>query len=239
MVQNPAQSNDRRRDDVTVAPRTHPGERHLDDSPQHAIKKGLEESWHRRYVGGLWQQIGRLQFEFLKNHGLRPDDLLLDVACGSLRAGVHFIPYLDADRYLGIDRNEELIQTGIEQELGPVLYREKRPRFVVSGEFEFEKFAEQPAFALAQSLFTHLPPQQIATCLRRLRVVIASTGRFYATFNESAEPKINPGEAHDHRMFWYTATQMERFGRVAGWQMEYLGGWGHPRGQQMLLFTPT
>lgn len=43
---------------------------------------------HRNYVGGLWDEIGLLQFEFLKSRGLKPHHVLVDIACGSLRAGV-------------------------------------------------------------------------------------------------------------------------------------------------------
>jgi hypothetical protein len=43
---------------------------------------------HRAYVGGLWEEIGRLQFEFLLRHGLAPSDCFLNIACGSLRGGV-------------------------------------------------------------------------------------------------------------------------------------------------------
>jgi len=37
---------------------------------------------HRSYVGGQWDVLGKLQFEFLLQRGLRPDDILLDIACG-------------------------------------------------------------------------------------------------------------------------------------------------------------
>ena len=116
----------------------------------------MKLDWHREYVGGLWDEIGRLQFEFLRARGLKPAHRLFDVACGSLRAGVHFIPYLNADRYFGLDRNSDLIQAGTERELNPRDFHDKRPNFVVSGAFEFEKFGVTADIALAQSLFTHL-----------------------------------------------------------------------------------
>ena len=45
------------------------------------IKKGK----HRESVGGMWDEIGCLQFEFLKKQGLLPEHKFLDVGCGSLR----------------------------------------------------------------------------------------------------------------------------------------------------------
>jgi hypothetical protein len=58
--------------------------------------------WHRRRVGGMWEEIGRLQFDFLLSKGLQSRHFLLDIGCGSLRGGIHFIGFLDAGRYDGI-----------------------------------------------------------------------------------------------------------------------------------------
>jgi hypothetical protein len=44
----------------------------------------MESLDHRAYVGGLWEEIGTLQFEFLLRQGLAPSDCFLDIACGSL-----------------------------------------------------------------------------------------------------------------------------------------------------------
>src|SRR3954453_12915254 len=72
---------------------------------------------HREVGGGEWETIGRLQFEFLQREGLEPRHHLLDVGCGSLRGGVHFVRYLDPQHYFGIDMNESLLTAGYEIEL--------------------------------------------------------------------------------------------------------------------------
>ncbi|MGG6294672.1 hypothetical protein ACQ4M4_09620 [Leptolyngbya sp. AN02str] len=41
---------------------------------------------HRQFIGGLWEELGQLQFDFLKENGLLPEHRLLDMGCGSLRA---------------------------------------------------------------------------------------------------------------------------------------------------------
>src|SRR5262245_17052197 len=71
---------------------------------------------HRDFVGGLWDEIGRLQFDFLVAHGLKPEHKLVDVGCGALRGGVHFIRYLKPGHYFGLDLNASLIKAG-EREL--------------------------------------------------------------------------------------------------------------------------
>ena len=51
---------------------------------------------HRNSVGGMWDEIGGLQRDFVLGEGLTPDMRLLDIGCGCLRAGVHFVRYLNA-----------------------------------------------------------------------------------------------------------------------------------------------
>jgi SAM-dependent methyltransferase len=200
---------------------------------------GINVVGHRRYVGGLWDEIGRLQFEFLVENGLKPQHYLLDIACGSLRAGVHFIPYLETGHYLGIDKEPELIDRGIKQELSSELVKRKQPQFVVSDSFEFEKFSSSPDFALAQSLFTHLPPQIVNLCFRKLRDVVHPNSVFYATFFETAHPKLNLKDPHDHARFVYTRQEMENFGTQNGWSIRYIGDWNHPRNQVIVEYRPS
>src|SRR5664279_2409282 len=118
--------------------------------------KGVAEVGHRSYIGGLWDEVGQLQFDFIVAQGLQPQHVFLDIACGSLRAGVWFIPYLDAGNYLGIEKEAELVERGVEHELRPEVAAEKRPEFVISDRFEFARFSKRPDYAIAQSLFTHL-----------------------------------------------------------------------------------
>jgi hypothetical protein len=183
--------------------------------------QGIMQVGHREYVGGLWGEIGQLQFNLLLAHGLRPHHVFWDVACGSLRGGCHFIPYLDAGNYLGIDKEEMLIRVGIESELGIQLYEAKRPEFVVSDRFEFGRFSKKPQYALAQSLFTHLPILQIELCLDQLRKFVNAGCCFYVTFFESNTKVENPGYPHDHMAFRYTRDELELAAAKLGWAPKY------------------
>jgi SAM-dependent methyltransferase len=200
---------------------------------------GIRDEGHRQYVGGLWNEIGRLQFDFLVERGLQPHHYLLDIACGSLRAGVHFIPYLETGHYLGIDKEEDLIEAGLRYELPPQVVNEKQPRFVVSSEFEVDRFEVRPDFALAHSLFTHLPAEMIERCLVRLRAVIREDGVLFATFFQARVRQSNASALPGHGQFLYTEAEMRRFGTKGGWTMLYVGGWGHPRGQIMVEYHPA
>lgn len=199
---------------------------------------GIAQAGHREYVGGKWDKLGRLQFLFLRSHGLRPEHRLLDIGCGALRAGVHLIPYLDSGCYTGVDKELDLLRLGVERELDPAVYRAKQPELLALPHFNFDWLPFAPDIAWANSLFTHLPMSDMRLCLTNLRFVIPPSGVFYATFAECDEPIENPAEPHDHRLFEYTRNEMVEAGRATGWSVEYLGKWGHPRGQRMLRFIP-
>jgi hypothetical protein len=162
----------------------------------------------------------------------------LDIACGALRAGLHFINYLNADNYLGLDKEPELINRGKEHELGKEIQVLKQPEFFISDCFEFSKFSKMPDYAIAQSLFTHLIEKDIRHCLSNLKVFMGDQPlTFYATFFECDTPQQGERDtSHSHAKFEYTRQQMENFGLDAGWQMEYIGDWKHPRGQKMVKY---
>lgn len=199
--------------------------------------KGIQQVGHRQYVGGLWEEIGKLQFDFLVENGLKPSDVLLDIACGSLRAGIHFIPYLQQGHYLGIDKESSLIELGLRNELGEELLASQKPEFVISDCFEFNKFSKEANFAIAQSLFTHLPPKMIIKCLLNLKPNFARNGVFYASYFITEKPVNNPVKAHDHGFFRYTLEEIHLFGSKTGWKTEIIGDWCHPRNQMIVKYS--
>jgi hypothetical protein len=79
---------------------------------------------------------------------------------------VHFIKYLDRGNYLGIEKEQSLIERGLASELPADVRDTEHPEFVVSDSFAFDRFSKQPEFSLAQSLFTHLAAGDIAFARR-------------------------------------------------------------------------
>lgn len=197
---------------------------------------GIAKRGHRDYIGGHWEEIGNLQFEFLKSRGLQPQSYLLDIACGSLRLGVKAIPYLEPEHYLGIEKEPGLIAAGFDKELDPQVRASKRPRIVISDAFAFSEFGQKADFAIAQSLFSHLPPDLINLCFRNLHPWLADDGAFYATYFEVEKPKKNASKPHDHGYFAYAKSEMVSFGEANGFRANYIGNWNHPRGQVMVEY---
>ena len=192
---------------------------------------------HRAFVGGdgdYWDKIGLLQLNFLKSEGLKKNDTLIDIACGSLRAGRLFIDYLNEGKYLGLEKEISLLLYGVSEELGIDKYRDKKPEFVVSGDFEFNKFHGQPNYAIAQSLFTHLTDVDISRCLKLFRKFIKNDVNFYVTFFEVSMPTKNQSYSDSLDSFFYTKKQMQELANDAGWKMHYIGDWGHPRDQKII-----
>ncbi|OQX16845.1 MAG: hypothetical protein BWK73_02605 [Thiothrix lacustris] len=201
----------------------------------------IREMGHRAFVGGdgiHWDEIAKLQFNFLISEGLQINHTLIDVACGSLRAGRLFVNYLNAGNYFGIDKEINLIIHGVAEELGISSFIEKKPNFVVSGDFDFTKFSRRPDFGIAQSLLTHLTAEDIYLCFKSLRKFIAEDGKFYATFFEVQAPINNYATSDAIDCFFYSRDQLNSLADVAGWRMQYIGDWGHPRDQKMIKLEP-
>jgi SAM-dependent methyltransferase len=201
--------------------------------------------YHRDFVGGMWETIGRQQFEFLVGRGLMPSHRLIDVGCGCLRGGVHFVGYLDPGNYYGIDVNASLIKAARDVELPAAGLAQRGAHLLVDGAFDFGRFGATFHFALAQSVFTHLPVNSIERCLVRLAEVVEPGGRFYATYFESPSPHhigtiSHPSDVVTHLdadPFHYHFSVFEFLSRGLPWSVKNLGDWEHPRSQHMLEFV--
>src|SRR5262249_29760893 len=136
---------------------------------------------HRNFVGGLWQEIGTLQLDFLLRHGLRLHHKMLDIGCGALRCGIPIIRYLDKGNYYGLDNNASVIEAG-NYELKNEELTGKQPKLLVNDRFEIGRFRVLFDFAIAQSVFTHLDMNLILHCLVETRKNLARNAKFFSTF---------------------------------------------------------
>lgn len=147
---------------------------------------------YRAYVGPeeWYDIIAAMQFNLLTSLGLRQHHHLLDIGCGSLRAGRLFIPYLLHSHYFGIEPNKWLIDDGIKHELGgPGLVEAKKPTFSNDNNFTLTTFNRKFDYLLAQSIFSHACERQIRRCLSQARDVMKSSSIFAATYFDSGDPR--------------------------------------------------
>ena len=126
---------------------------------------------YRGFVGSddNYDLVGAMQFNLLTALGLREYHKLLDIGCGSLRAGRLFIPYLNRGGYCGIEPEKWLVEAGIQNEIGESMVEIKAPRFVYSYEFPATAFGEKFDYMVAHSIFSHASQEQILQCLKNVK----------------------------------------------------------------------
>lgn len=181
-------------------------------------------------VGGLWEEMGNLQLDYLVSNGLKPEHVLLDLGCGSLRAGLKFIEFLQPGHYWGIDVSLNILEAGkkflVEEGL-----EFKKPHLIQNHDLKFgELSALKFDFILAQSVFTHMPEEDIDECFQNLHKILKLSGVFFATFKEG------PKRIY-HRIttrFSYPTTVFFGLGERYGYSVEIDDGFIHPRGLKML-----
>lgn len=197
---------------------------------------------HRRHIGGKWDEIGKLQFDFLVAQGLKPHHRLLDYGCGSGRGAVHFVEYLDKGHYLGLDIDNSMIGFAVDVECAHLMH--KKPVFCSPYQAMcIDDYISQFDFAIAQSVFTHCNAANIGHIMGDMHILLHDDAIVYATFFEGdmlldpithdpggriTHPNCDP--YHQDINFYRTQPWSKL------WKVTHLGHWDHPRAQQMLAF---
>jgi len=186
-------------------------------------------------VGGMWDRLGTLQFEYLRDAGLVHHHSLLDIGCGTLRAGRHFIRYLDADRYTGIDISPAAMSYARDVVRGESLL-EKYPRLILCSDKALN-FCELKGktfdYILAHSVFTHLMPQHIEECFSHIGSIMKVGTQFFFTFS-MADEFMRDGFKNFSYPQQFFHKLAERHSLVV---REPRNRYEHPRHQCMLLLT--
>ena len=202
-----------------------------------------ERPW-RNKIGGMWEEIGNLQIDFLKDRGLNPGHKLLDVGCGCFRAGIHLARYLDWGNYHGIDRDPDILEKG-KIELSDAGIPHGSVNIQCDTLFTFELFNTNFDYMIAQSVFTHINLNDIQRCLYKTAKVLEPGGKFFATFYEDEGFHIDTeiiwreDQAPTHSdadVYHYRYDVLKFIAEQFGLKTHYIGDWNHPRLQHMILF---
>lgn len=211
-------------------------------------ERAIATGRHRNIIGGMWDEIGQLQLDFLKSRGLRPNHNFLDVGCGCLRAGVKVIPYLEPQRYYGIDAEKRLLDVGYNNELPKTGHCERLPRgnLFCSRLFKHDRLkANSIDIGICVSVITHLPLNFLRVCLVNLGTYFKPGGVLYLTFFEvpathaPMAPYTNSCGIITSAFkdpYHYFRRDMEYMAYGTPWRAEYIGEWNHPRGQMMMAY---
>ncbi len=185
----------------------------------------------QRAIGGNWEVIGPLQFDFLIKNGLMPENSLLDFGCGTLRAGRFFIRYLNEGNYTGIDISDQIIYEANRLIISENL-TDKRPNIIFNADMDLAfndiKDSTKFDFILAQSVFTHLFPEHITEIFNNLHKVMKRESIFFFTFvpNETFERYSNLDFSQPISFF-------EDLCNANGLKLERMEGYNHPKRQRM------
>lgn len=197
----------------------------------------LERHGHRAYVGPREQfDIGAAhQFNLMTElMGLREHHRLLEIGCGSLRAGRLFITYLLPERYCGLEPNTWLVEAGLEHEIGADLVARRRPAFRADDDFDLRRFERTFDFIIAQSVFSHTAQHQMSACLEAAAEVLAPGGRFVASYWESDRDYTGDTWVYPESVS-YTRDTVRRLAEAAGLALHPIA-WGNQNNQQWVVF---
>src|SRR5262245_54946314 len=133
------------------------GERHASLGP--ILKPGSFEGANRT-------------FDWLLGQGMQPSDIVVDYGCGTLRIGVLFIEFLDADRYVGMDIDERILDLG-RSALPPAIVDSKRPILEIISPESLDRIAARgPKWVFSTGVLQHVPPNELHEYFMRLSCLV-------------------------------------------------------------------
>lgn len=186
-------------------------------------------------IGGLWEEIGQLQLDFLLSVGLQPEHSFLDIGCGTLRGGRLIIPYLNPGNYFGTDISSEAIKyartlvqnQGLETQRPTLHIDDKRV-------MQFERIGlPSYDYVFAQSVFTHLKRKHVEQLVSNLQPIFSCKTRFFFTFLEAP---MHEGESH--KDFYHQCSFFKSLSNRFGYAYtNHTHSYPHPRGHRMIEYS--
>ncbi|MBB5783637.1 class I SAM-dependent methyltransferase [Nonomuraea jabiensis] len=184
---------------------------------------------HRR-----WLALGRMQFDYLVEHGLKPDHRMLEIGCGNLRAGRLFIDYLHTGNYYGIDISPDILMAAQNTIVGhglnhkvPYLtpVRDLRLAFLPGEHFDVVH---------AHSVFSHSPLHVIEECFAHVGRVMKPAAWFDFTFDRT--------EGKEHHVlredFYYRTETLVALAAGYGLRATFMDDWERgPHKQSKIRIT--
>jgi ubiquinone/menaquinone biosynthesis C-methylase UbiE len=138
-----------------------------------------------------WERIGKLQFDYLVKHGLKPEHRLLDIGCGNLRGGHHIIRHLDCGHYAGIDISREILLSALSV-IEEYFLQEKMAYIYIVRDMNFSFLPDNYFDRVhAHSVFSHCELEAIERCLGGVKRVLKRDGLFDFTILESTDKNYN------------------------------------------------
>lgn len=126
-------------------------------------------------------------FEFLaQSSQLKPDSRVLEIGCGTLRVGLHFIRFLTPEHFHCLERDELSLMAAFRYELPSQGLLFKRPLIVKGEDMDFSKVGSGVMYDLiyASAVFLHMPDKLVWVGLERLATRLKPyEGRIFISHN--------------------------------------------------------
>lgn len=168
-----------------------------------------------------WKKAGKLQFDYLREHGLAPQWRMLEIGCGNLRAGWRFIDFLDAGNYYGIDISANVLAAANET-IDRKQLAAKSPHLSLVSDLSFADLpAEYFDVVHAHSVFSHSPLPVIEEAFRHLPGILRPHGFFDFTFNRTDGRE----RTFMHEDFYYRTETLLDLAHRCGLDATYLTDW--------------
>lgn len=167
----------------------------------------------------------KFQLEYLTQEGLRPQNTVLDFGCGALAAGRYMIDFLEPQKYTGLDVSTGVLEEG-KKRLAQADLLKKQPSLMVvpGGDISILKL-QKFDFIWAQSVFTHMPPDEIVKLLGKLIDYMGPHSAFYATFSPVEEKDY---ECKILKDWYYNEAFMKKLVEGCGYSFKLMNNWNHP-----------
>ena len=135
-------------------------------------------------VGGEFETMGYLEFQFLKQIGLNSNSTIVDVGCGSGRLTKQLLNYLTTGKYIGFDVVPELFAYASNLCSNRDNFKiYEAPGLTIP---EKDEFADYICF---YSVLTHLTHKESFLYLKDAKRVLKHDGKIVISFLESIIPK--------------------------------------------------
>ncbi|MER7504520.1 class I SAM-dependent methyltransferase [Nonomuraea pusilla] len=132
-----------------------------------------------------WLAMGRMQFDYLVEHGLKPECRMLEIGCGNLRAGHLFIGYLHTGNYYGVDISPDILLAA-QDTLAEHGLQDKLPHLTPVRDLKFAFLPDEHFDVVhAHSVFSHSPLEVIEECFAHVGRVMKPSGWFDFTFDRT------------------------------------------------------
>jgi ubiquinone/menaquinone biosynthesis C-methylase UbiE len=133
-------------------------------------------------VGGQFESLGKMMLWLLIDEGLKPEDCLIDIGCGSGRLSHALIDYLKGN-YLGTDIVSDLLEHA-----RTLCANRSDWRFELVNSIAIPAARESADMVCAFSVFTHLLHEDAYRYLLEVHRVLRPGGKFVFSFLEFRVP---------------------------------------------------